>query len=94
MLCTDWEIGESFRRWRREYGQKWESKFREKYEDQGVMAMARVPAYHTNSTEYPPEHRNVYHNYDDCKDGKRILPKHREIGNGGKPLCKECIRLG
>lgn len=28
----DWEIGESFRKWRREYGRRWENKLREKYE--------------------------------------------------------------
>jgi hypothetical protein len=33
MSCTDWEIGESFRRWRKEY---WESKFRQKYEDEMI----------------------------------------------------------
>lgn len=56
--------------------------------------MAKVPAYHTNSTEEPPEHRQVYHDHDDCKDGKRIEERHRESGTGGKQRCKECIRLG
>lgn len=28
----DWEIGESYRKWRREYGRAWEDKLREKYE--------------------------------------------------------------
>jgi hypothetical protein len=56
--------------------------------------MAKVPAYHTNSEEYPPEVREVHHNHDDCKDGKRILPKHKLLGDGGKRLCKECMRLG
>ena len=56
--------------------------------------MARVAAYHTDSQEEPPRHREVYHNHDDCKDGKRIMPQHRKEGTGGKPLCKECIRLG
>ncbi len=37
----------------------------------------KVAPYHTNSTEYPPEHRNVYHDHDDCPDGKRIKPQHR-----------------
>jgi hypothetical protein len=36
MLCTDWEIGESYRRWRREYGVAWEGKFRQKYEDEMI----------------------------------------------------------
>jgi len=56
--------------------------------------MAKVSAYHTNSQEYPPTHREVYHNHDDCPDGKRIQSKHRENGTGGKPLCKECSKLG
>ena len=30
--CTDWEIGESFRKWRRQYGPDWESQFRQTYE--------------------------------------------------------------
>ncbi len=30
--CTDWEMGESYRRWHNEYGEYWEGKFRQKYE--------------------------------------------------------------
>ena len=56
--------------------------------------MAKVSPYHTNSLEYPPEHRNVHHDHDDCYDGKRIQAKHRESGTGGKPRCKVCIDLG
>lgn len=56
--------------------------------------MAKVDPYHTNSEEYPPEHREVYHDHDDCKDGKQILAKHRENGKAGRPRCKECIKLG
>ena len=56
--------------------------------------MAEVSPYHTNSQEYPPSHRNVHHNHDDCPDGKRIMPKHRESGTGGKPLCDACKKLG
>jgi hypothetical protein len=56
--------------------------------------MSKVPAYHTNSLEYPPEHRNVYHDHDDCFEGKKIQQKHRENGTGGKDLCKECKKLG
>jgi hypothetical protein len=32
MTCFDWEIGQSFRSWRAEYGDNWESKFRQRYE--------------------------------------------------------------
>jgi hypothetical protein len=34
--CTDWEMGQSYRRWSREYGARWEEKFREKYEHQMI----------------------------------------------------------
>jgi len=60
----------------------------------GRTSMAKVPAYHTNSVEYPPHHRNVHHDHDECPDGKRIKPEHREKGIGNKPRCKECIKLG
>jgi hypothetical protein len=55
--------------------------------------MAKDPTYHTNSEEYPPEHREVHHDHNDCYDGKRILTKHRVAGTGGKPLCKVCAKL-
>jgi hypothetical protein len=32
MKCTDWEMGQSFRKWRREYRDDWEAAFRQKYE--------------------------------------------------------------
>jgi hypothetical protein len=55
--------------------------------------MAKVRPFHTNSPEEPPEHRNVYHDHDDCPDGKRILHRHRVDGTAGRPRCKECIKL-
>lgn len=55
--------------------------------------MAKVAPFHTNSPEYPPEHRNVYHDDSACPDGKRIEAKHRIEGKGGRPLCKECAKL-
>jgi hypothetical protein len=56
--------------------------------------MTKVRPYHTDETEYAPEHRSVYHEYDDCKDGQRLQLEHRVHGGAGKPLCKECMRLG
>jgi hypothetical protein len=56
--------------------------------------LAKVAPYHTDSPEYPPQHREVYHDHDDCPDGKRILPQHRKSGTGGKRRCKECEKLG
>jgi hypothetical protein len=32
MKCTDWEMGQSWRKWRTEYGEDWEKAFRQKYE--------------------------------------------------------------
>ena len=32
LMCTDWEMAESYRRWSKDYGNEWEAKFREKYE--------------------------------------------------------------
>lgn len=32
MKCTDWEMGQSWRKWRTEYGEDWEQAFRQKYE--------------------------------------------------------------
>lgn len=32
MTCFDWEIGQSYRKWREGYGPNWEGKFRERYE--------------------------------------------------------------
>ena len=55
--------------------------------------MTKVPAYHTNSPEYPPTHRNVYHNDDACKWGKEIKSWHRVSGDGDRPLCDECRKL-
>ena len=55
--------------------------------------MAKVPAYHTDFGEHPAEYRDVYHDHDDCPDGRLILPHHRSSGTGGKPQCKKCSEL-
>ena len=34
LTCTDWEMGQSFRRWRKQYGDNWEAAFRLKYEQE------------------------------------------------------------
>ena len=56
--------------------------------------MAKVTPYHTNSLEYPPKHRNVYHDYDNCPEGKHIKKEHREDGTANRPRCDECKKLG
>jgi hypothetical protein len=35
-ICTDWEMSQSYRKWRRDYGDGWESKFRQKYESEMI----------------------------------------------------------
>lgn len=52
--------------------------------------MAKVSAYHTDSDESGSKNREVHHDRDDCYEGKKIQPKHRKDGTGGKPLCKVC----
>ena len=56
--------------------------------------MAKVDAFHTDSPEYPPSHRNVFHDHSECGYGKEIKPEHRRSGEGGRPRCEECERLG
>jgi hypothetical protein len=45
-------------------------------------------AYWTKTDEEP----NVYHTYDDCSEGKKILPENREEGNppSNRELCEVC----
>lgn len=50
----------------------------------------KVAAYHTNSPEYPPKHREVYHDKDTCPDGKQIKAVHRVDGTGAKKHCLVC----
>jgi hypothetical protein len=42
--------------------------------------MAKIKPYHTDSPEYPPKHREVHHDHDDCHDGKAIKSSHRKDG--------------
>ena len=37
LSCTDWELEESYRKWRRIYGSNWEVKFRETYETRMIF---------------------------------------------------------
>ncbi|HZQ92452.1 MAG TPA: hypothetical protein VFA60_11710 [Terriglobales bacterium] len=36
MICTDWEMAESYRRWKQDYSEKWEEKFRQRYEKEMI----------------------------------------------------------
>jgi hypothetical protein len=55
--------------------------------------MAKVSAFHTNSPEYPPTHRNVYHDESECGYGKEIKQEHRVSGTGNRPRCSQCAYL-
>jgi hypothetical protein len=55
--------------------------------------MAKVEAFHTSTPEYPPTHREVYHDQSACKYGKDIKSEHRLKGTGDKSRCSECTRL-
>jgi len=37
LMCTDWEMGESYRQWRSDYGDDWEEKFRQRYETEIIQ---------------------------------------------------------
>lgn len=34
----------------------------------------------------------VFHNNDECDEGKRVEPANWRAGDGGRPLCTECTR--
>lgn len=55
--------------------------------------MAIKAPFHTDSPEYEPKHREVYHSKDDCSEGKKIQDKHRKAGTGGKKLCEVCAKM-
>jgi hypothetical protein len=37
LICIDWEMGQSWRKWRDDYGNKWEEKFRLRYETEMIQ---------------------------------------------------------
>ena len=53
----------------------------------------KVNPFHTTTPEDGAGHRNVYHDNNECSDGKRIKPEHRVSGEGGRPKCDECKTL-
>jgi hypothetical protein len=36
LMCSDWEMGESYRKWAAQYGDEWEDKFRQRYESEMI----------------------------------------------------------
>lgn len=51
--------------------------------------MAKVAPYHSPESTDP----DVYHDYDNCPTGQRILPQNKKPGTGGYPRCKHCISM-
>jgi hypothetical protein len=37
MICTDWEMGQAWRKWKAKYGEGWEAKFRQRYEQEMIQ---------------------------------------------------------
>ncbi len=37
MSCTDWEMGQSYRQWKKDYGKDWEKAFRKRYEEEMIQ---------------------------------------------------------
>jgi hypothetical protein len=37
LMCTDWEMAQSWRKWRMQYGDGWEQKFRDRYESDMIQ---------------------------------------------------------
>lgn len=67
----------------------------ERQRAKGLPSTAKVDAYHTVTQEQDePKHRNVYHNHDDCPDGKRILPENKRSDKDNRPRCDACVELG
>lgn len=52
--------------------------------------MSMVKAFHTDSPEYAPSHREVYHDESTCSYGKEVKAEHRLSGTGDKKRCKQC----
>jgi hypothetical protein len=56
--------------------------------------MATVDPFHTNNEEYPPTHRNVYHDESGCEYGQEIKRDANDIpGKNGRPRCDRCEEL-
>jgi hypothetical protein len=47
----------------------------------------RVNPFHTTTPDEGAGHRDVYHDNNQCSDGKRIKPENRVSGTAGRPKC-------
>jgi hypothetical protein len=56
--------------------------------------MATVAAFHTIKREYPPIHRDVYHDESECHYGKAIKMDDRVPGEAARPAATSAPRSG
>lgn len=50
----------------------------------------KVPEYHSSNPSDP----DVYHDHDDCPNGRQIPAANRVPGRGGYRRCERCTKLG
>ena len=56
--------------------------------------MTEVDPFHTDNEEYPPTHRNVYHDESECEYGQEIKRDGNDVaGEDGRPRCDRCTEL-
>ena len=52
LSCTDWELGQSYRQWRKRYGAGWENEFRKTYETS--MILQRDTHFYVGTLRFHP----------------------------------------
>jgi hypothetical protein len=56
--------------------------------------VSKVPAFHTDSDDYRPEDKLVYHDNDECQYGKEIKRDGNQVaGTDGRRRCYRCDEL-
>jgi hypothetical protein len=56
--------------------------------------MAEVDPFHTLNQEYPPTHRDIYHDDSECDYGNEIKRDGNDVpGTGGRPRRERCEEL-
>ena len=72
MKCTDWEMGESWRRWSREYGDEWEAKFRQRYEHE--MIEVKDTHFYVGTVHQHPHTSIIVGLFYPLKEKKKVMP--------------------
>jgi hypothetical protein len=56
--------------------------------------VSKVPAFHTDTDDYRPEDKLVYHDNDECHYGKQIKRDgNAKSGTAGRRRCDRCDEL-